>query len=169
MLVGLNTNEQMNTVAPSNPELLSCTKLLIEQSLMSHFLIFSNEEINIHTLDVIIPTKPEFFANFEFLSVKAANRSLSNPGKFSFKDGLNNSRPNDVASPYFSNSGISRGNFQMEVVFHGILAAFQPPPGLSPVLGRTHSCAPINFPRTIHKFDSANSVTSWAVFFFKPR
>ena len=42
-------------------------------------------------------------------------------------------------------------------------------PGLSPVLGRTHPCAPINLPRTIHKFDSANSVTSWAVFFFKPR
>ena len=86
-----------------------------------------------------------------------------------FKDGLDNSQPNDIASRHFSNSEISRGNFQMDVVFHGLLAAFQPLPGLSPVLGRTHPCAPINLPRTIHKFDSANSVTSWAVFFFKPR
>ncbi len=35
--------------------------------------------------------------------------------------------------------------------------------------GRTHATDSINFPRPIHKLDSANSVTSCAVFFLKPR
>ena len=49
------------------------------------------------------------------------------------------------------------------------MAAFQPLQGLFPSCGRTHPFASISLPLTIHKFDSANSVTSWTVFFFKPR
>ncbi len=42
-------------------------------------------------------------------------------------------------------------------------------PAFLAISRRTHACDPSSLPRTIHKFDSANSVKSWAVFFFKPR
>lgn len=34
---------------------------------------------------------------------------------------------------------------------------------------RTHARSCSSLPRTIHRLDSANSVNSWAVFFFSPR
>jgi hypothetical protein len=37
------------------------------------------------------------------------------------------------------------------------------------VFRRTQSCICINLPRIIRRFDNANKVVSWAVFFFKPR
>ena len=41
--------------------------------------------------------------------------------------------------------------------------------GHLPVFRRTHPCAASNWWRTIHRFDSANSVLSCSVFFLSPR
>ena len=49
-----------------------------------------------------------------------------------------------------------------------ISLAFLPFEALGLVFRRTHPCICINLPRIIHRFDNANNVISWAVFFFKP-
>ena len=85
------------------------------------------------------------------------------------KDTLNNSLPSRVASHTFSNTGIFSGFSRFEAVFADYFGLSYPEQGLCPVFRRTHACAPINWRRTIHKLDSANSVTSWAVFFLRPR
>lgn len=57
--------------------------------------------------------------------------------------------------------------------FGPLCRGIQPITGLFPgplaVCTRTHACAPIKGRRAIHRLDSANSVCSWAVFFFRPR
>ena len=85
------------------------------------------------------------------------------------KDGLNNSPPRRVAGRYFSNDGISRASSSNSTIFTAHSGLFHPLQGHHRAFGRTHTPASINFPRTIHKLDSANSVNSCAVFFFKPR
>ena len=53
-------------------------------------------------------------------------------------------------------------------VFGTISLAFLPFQALCPVFGCTHPCSCINLPPIIHRFDNANKVVNWAVFFFKP-
>jgi hypothetical protein len=69
---------------------------------------------------------------------------------------------------YFQDDVILCENFQICAIFLTIWAVFQPLVGISFVFRRYDSCAPISLQSTIHKFDSAYSVTSWSVFFFKP-
>ena len=63
----------------------------------------------------------------------------------------------------------SQGASQIRPALLRDLAHCAPVPGPLAVCGRTHASAPIKVRRTIHKFDSANSVCSCAVFLASPR
>ena len=85
------------------------------------------------------------------------------------RDGLNNSNADEAVAAHIAPFGIWRMALLDSVVFFGDHARFLHLLDSFPDFRRTHPLAPINWLRTIQRLDSANSVTSCAVFFFKPR
>lgn len=123
-------------------------------------------------LNLLDPQIRQFTSNFRHTSTKIFSILIYTKKYFFLeilRDSLNSSPQHRVAGRQFSNGGISRERAKIPIALTALLGFFRPLQGTCRAFWRTHAPAPINLPRTIHRLDSANSMKSCAVFFFKPR
>ena len=87
----------------------------------------------------------------------------------SARDGLNNSLQSVLQALEFSPGGVLVLSWHKLTLFAFHWKRFCCLRSPRSVLGRIHPCPATNVWRTIHRFDSASSVLSCSVFFFKSR